>query len=238
MYKVRYRENRGRTMTDWADCSHTFSFAQYFDPFQMGFSDLCVINDNILKPSFGYGYSSQANMEVVNIILSGKMEYKAKPDYFNILSSGDVQVVNSGWGIEHSEFNPSYSEFLHYLQVWILPYKKDFRPNIEVKNFSLANDKNKIKLIVSGSGDDGSLKITQDADIYKSLVTINENISFDLPPNRKIWIQIATGAVEINSNILEAGDGLAIVNERGYLDISGVEEESEIYIFSLRNLTV
>jgi len=237
MYKIKYREDRGRTMTDWVDTAHTFSYAQYFNPFNMGFSDLRVINENIIKPLGGLNIQAQSNMEIINIVLSGELEYKAYPDYSKVLKNGDIQVINSGWGIEQNEFNPSKTDFLHFLQIWILPYKKNVKPNIQIKNFSEDYFIDKIKLIVSGY-EENVLKINQDANIYKSTVTMNNTIAYDLPPNRKIWIHVVTGAVEINSNILEAGDGLSIVNERGYLDITGVEEKSDILIFSLRNLTI
>lgn len=238
MFKIKFREDRGRTMTDWADCSHTFSYAQYFNPFNMGFSDLRVINENIVRPMGGFNIQAQSNMEIINIILSGSLESKVYPEYSQVLTQGDVQLMSCGWGIEHSEFNFSKSEFLHFLQVWVLPYKKNVRPNISVKNISKQNITNQIKLVVSGSGDDGSLMINQDMDVYRAMVTMNNSVLYDLPPNRKVWIQVATGAIEINSNILEAGDGMSIVNERGYLDILGVEYESEIFIFSARNLTI
>jgi len=238
MYKIKLREKRGRTMTDWADCSHSFSYAQYFDPFNMGFSDLRVINDNIVRPEGGFNIHAQANMEVINMVFSGELEYKAYPDYSKVLSKGDVQLISTGWGLEHGEFNASDTEFLHFLQIWILPYKKDVKPNILIKNFDKELVDDELKLIVSGSGEDDSLKINQDTNIYKATVMMNRSVSYDLPPNRKVWIQIISGAVEINSNILEAGDGIAIVDERGYLYINGVDERSDILVFSLRNLTI
>ena len=238
MYKIRLREKRGRTMTDWSDCAHTFSYAQYFDPFNMGFSDLRIINDNIVKPQGKIDFRTQANMEIINIVLEGQLEYKAGSKYSEILKSGDIQLISSGWGLEQSEFNFSNTEFLHYLQVWILPYKKNTEPKILSKHFEKSDMIDKLKLIVSGSGEDKSLKINQDTEIYRCFLSANNTVSYDLPPNRKVWIQVVAGAIEINSNILEAGDGLSIVNERGYLDINGVEESSDFLVFSLRNLHI
>lgn len=238
MYKVKLREDRGRTMTEWSDCAHTFSFEHYFNPFNMGFSDLRVINDNLIKPSGGFKMQTQSNMEIINIVLSGEMESKVYPDTSQILKKGDIQTISAGWGIEHGEFNNSKTEFLHFLQIWILPYKKNVQPKSNIKNFSNEQLTDKIKLVISGSGEENSLKINQDVNIYKSIISANSTVSYDLPPNRKVWIQVTNGAVDINSNILEYGDGISIVNERGELDITGVEYESEIYIFSLRNLTI
>lgn len=238
MYKIRLRESRGRTMTDWADCAHTFSYAQYFDPFNMGFSDLRIINDNIIKPQGNIDFRTQSNMEIINIVLEGELEYKANSTYSKILKPGDVQLISSGWGLKQSEFNSSYTDFLHFLQIWILPYKKNIEPKISSLHFENSEMTDKLKLIVSGSGKNKSLKINQDVDIYRCRLSVNNTINYDLPPNRKVWIQVVFGAIEINSNILEAGDGISIVNERGYLDINGVEKTSDFLIFSLRNLHI
>lgn len=242
MYKIRLREDRGRTFTHWLDSAHTFSYAQYFDPFNMGFSDLRAINDNILLPDGGFDMHSHTNMEIVNIIVSGQMEQMTtNPKYKDrseILSKNTVQVISAGAGTEYKEFNPSNTERLHFLQVWILPRKKNFEPTYATKYFTDEKLKNQLRLIVSGNGANGSLKIMQDADIYRSFLDMDYTVAYDLPPNRKIWIQVLSGAIEINSNILEAGDGISIIDERGYLEITGVETQSDFCIFSLRNLTI
>ena len=238
MYKLRAREERGKTMTDWLDSAHTFSFAQYFDPFNMGFSDLRVINDDIVKPLGGFEFHPHSNMEIISVILSGQIEHKDSMGESEILNAGDVQVMTAGSGIMHSEFNPSADKFLHLLQIWILPNKKNLEPSYNTKSFPKKKMLNQFKLIVSQNGREGSLKIHQDAEIYRCILEADKTVVYDMPPNRKLWLQAAKGAIEVNSTILEAGDGMSIVDERGLLEISGVDEESDFLLFNLRNLTI
>lgn len=238
MYKLRAREERGKTVTDWLKSAHTFSFAQYFDPFNMGFSDLRVINDDVVEPSGGFRMHPHANMEIISVVLDGALEHKDSTGVSEILHPGQIQVMSAGSGVMHSEFNASAIEPLHFLQIWILPNKKNFEPSYDTKDFPKEKMLNKIKLIVSGSGKEGSAKIHQDAEIYRCFVEADKTVYYDIPENRKIWLQVAQGAIEVNSNILEAGDGMSIVNERGEIEINGVDFESDFLIFNLRNLTI
>lgn len=238
MYKLRAREERGKTKTQWLDSSHTFSFAHYFDPFNMGFSDLRVINDDIVSPDGGFSLHPHANMEIISVILSGQLEHKDSMGESEVLKTNDVQVMSAGSGIMHSEFNPSDTDFLHFLQIWILPDKKNFEPSYETKHFKKDDMLNDLCLIVSKTGRQGSLKIHQDADIYRCILEIDKTVLYNIPDNRKIWIQVCEGAIEVNSNILEAGDGISLVNEKGELEITGVDSESDFLIFNLRNLTL
>lgn len=238
MYKLRAREERGKTVTDWLKSAHTFSFAQYFDPFNMGFSDLRVINDDIVEPSGGFRTHSHANMEIISVVLNGALAHKDSTGVSEILYPDRIQVMSAGSGITHSEFNASAVEPLHFLQIWILPNKKNFEPSYDTKDFSREKMLNKLKLIVSGSGKDGSARIHQDAEIYRCFLEADKTVYYGMPENRKLWLQVAQGAIEVNSNILEAGDGMSIVNERGEIEINGVDLESDFLIFNLRNLTI
>lgn len=238
MFKLRAREERGKTLTDWLDSSHSFSFAQYFDPFNMGFSDLRVINDDIVAPDGGFKLHPHANMEIISIILSGELEHKDSMGVSANPSPGTCSGNECRFWLMHSEFNPSSVNFLHFLQIWILPHKKNFDPSYSSKEFSKDKMHNRLCLIVSGSGERGSLKIHQDAEIYQCIIDADKTVFYDLPENRKQWIQVAKGAIEVNSNILEAGDGMSIVNEHGELEITGVDDESNFVLFNLRNLTL
>ena len=238
MYKLRLREDRGKTLTDWLKSAHTFSFAQYFDPFNMGFSDLRVINDDIIAPSSGFEQHPHSNMEIITVILEGVLEHRDSEGNETFLRSGDVQAMSAGTGIMHSEFNPSVSERSHILQIWILPNRKNLRPEYKQKFFVEDEMKNELKLIVSKDGRKESLKIHQDASIYRSLLEADKTIVYEMPENRKFWLQVARGAIEVNSSILEAGDGISFVDESGYIEISGVDLESDFLLFDLRNLTI
>lgn len=238
MYKLRLREDRGKTLTDWLKSAHTFSFAQYFDPFNMGFSDLRVINDDIIAPSSGFEQHPHSNMEIITVILEGVLEHRDSEGNETFLRPGDVQAMSAGTGIMHSEFNPSVSERSHILQIWILPNRKNLRPEYKQKFFAEDEMKNELKLIVSKDGRKESLKIHQDASIYRSLLEADKTIVYEMPENRKFWLQVARGAIEVNSSILEAGDGISFVDESGYIEISGVDLESDFLLFDLRNLTI
>lgn len=238
MYKLRLREDRGKTRTQWLDSAHTFSFAQYFDPFNMGFSDLRVINDDIIAPEGGFDLHPHANMEIISVVLEGELEHKDSTGKEELLKAGEVQVMTAGSGIMHSEYNPSPMRNTHLLQIWILPNKKELTPEHAQKAFPKNEMINKLTLIVSQDGKYGSLKINQDAQIFQSIVEADKTILYEMPENRKLWIQVAKGAIEVNSNILEAGDGMSIVNESGILEITGVDFESNFLLFNLRNLTI
>ena len=238
MYKLRLRENRGKTQTDWMTSFHTFSFSQYFDPFHMGFSDLRAINDDIIDPDGGFGMHRHSNMEILSFIFSGELEHKDSTGASLILKPGDVQKISSGSGVMHSEFNVSSIKPVHLLQVWILPDKKNTEPEYERRSFSLKDMKNKFCLTASQDGRKKSLKLKQDAEIYQSVIDVDKTILFPILNKRKIWIQVVEGAVEINSNIMESGDGMSIVDEIGMIEISGVDISSKILLFNLRNLRI
>ena len=238
MYRLKLRETRGKTITDCINSAHTFSFAQYFDPFNMGFSDLRVINDDILTPCGEFSKRKQSNMEIVDFILEGEMEYKDSLGNTEILSKGDIQTITTGSGITYSERNFSLDNHLHFLQLWILPNKKNLEPSYGKKNFSKEKMMNELCLVISGEGKHHSLKINQDMKIYKSILQVDKTINYQMPENRKFWIQVLKGAIEINSNILEAGDGVSIVNESGTMEITGVDFESMFLLIDLRNLSI
>lgn len=238
MYKLRLREDRGKTLTDWLKSAHTFSFAQYFDPFNMGFSDLRVINDDIVAPSSGFEQHAHANMEIVTIVLEGAIEHRDSLGNETILNAGAIQAMTTGTGILHSEYNPSVNERAHILQIWVLPDRKNLSPEYSQKYFPEEEMKNELRLVVSKYGKKGSLKIHQDVLLYRSILEADKTIIYELSDNRKFWLQVARGAVEVNSTILEAGDGISFVDESGYLEISGVDLESDFLLFCLRNLTI
>lgn len=234
MYKLRPKDERGKTQTYWLDSSHTFSFAEYYDAFHMGFSDLRVINDDIVAPDGGFSLHRHDNMEIITIVLSGELEHKDSLGSVQILRPGEVQVMTAGSGILHSEYNPSSAFPVHFLQIWIMTAKRNLPPAYEQREFGREKMLNKLCLVVSRDGRDGSLKINQDADLYQMILEQKKGIvNFELDKERKYWIQVAKGAVELNKQILVAGDGLAVADERGFIEIKGVDEESNILLFDL-----
>lgn len=234
MYKLRSSNERGNTKTDWLDSHHTFSFGDYYDPDYMGFSDLRVINEDTVGPDSGFRMHRHENMEIITIILSGALQHKDSLGNGSTIQAGEVQRVRAGSGIFHSEFNPSSTEPVHFLQIWILPDKKNLSQEYEQKSFNPENKANKLCLIISPDGRDNSIRINQDVEIYQINLESDKKIDFKTTENRKIWFQIAEGSIEVNSQILKAGDGLAIIDEKDSIELKGLDEKSDILIFNLR----
>lgn len=234
MFKIRPKDERGKTKLDWLDSSHTFSFADYYDLENMGFSDLRVINDDIVSPKGGFGLHPHANMEILSVILSGSLEHKDSMGNVSIIGPGEIQKMSAGTGIYHSEYNPSDVEPVHFLQIWIIPDTKNLKPYYEQKHFNLEKKPNELVLIGSKNGKHGSLKISQNIEIYQAVISEGKSVSFMADEIHKYWIQIAEGVVEINNNILEAGDGAAIKNETKTFEIKGIDTTSNILIFQMR----
>lgn len=235
MFKIRAKDERGKTKTDWLDSSHTFSFADYYDLDNMGFGNLRVINDDIVAPEGGFGLHPHSNMEILSIILSGSLEHKDSMGNVSILGQGEIQKMTAGTGIYHSEYNPSDVEPVHFLQIWIIPDKKDLKPYYEQKNFNLQKKLNELVLIGSKNGNHGSLKISQDVEIYQTIIQEGKSVKFEVEEKYIYWIQIALGVIEIDNNILEAGDGVAIKHENKIFELKGIDKTSNIVIFKLKN---
>lgn len=235
MYKLRPRDERGITKNSWLESYHTFSFGQYFDPHYMGFSDLRVINDDIIAPQKGFDFHRHDNMEIMSIVLSGELEHKDNMGNTSVIRPGEIQRMCAGTGVVHSEYNPSTYAPVHFLQIWVLPDKTNYSPEYEQKQFDSEKMLNKLYLIISPDGRDDSMKMHQDIEIYQTLLEYDRHINYVNDEKRKLWIQVALGAVEVNSNLLQEGDGFAFSGEISELDIIGVDEQSNILLFNLRN---
>ena len=234
MFAFRPANQRGHTQTGWLDSYHTFSFGDYYDPEFMGFSDLRVINDDIVAPEQGFGAHPHRDMEIVSIVLSGELEHKDSLGNGSVIRPGEIQKMSAGSGIYHSEFNPSATDPVHFLQIWILPNMRALKPSYQQKQFSPQIMTDQLKLIVSPDGREESLIISQDAEIYQTLLNRDKTVSFDINDRRKAWIQIAGGSVMVNDQPMVAGDGLAVADENTSVQIRGVDEQSNIIVFNLR----
>lgn len=235
MYKKRNANERGKSETDWLDSSHTFSFAEYYDLANMGFSDLRVINDDYVQPQMGFGLHPHNNMEILSVVLEGSLEHKDTMGNSEIIREGEIQKMTAGSGVFHSEYNPSKTDIVHFLQIWILPDRLNLRPHYETKAFDKEKMTNRLFLIASKEGKNGAFEINQDVSIYQAIIDKDMTINFDTSKSRKYWIQIALGEVKINTEIFKAGDGLAIMNESDYLEIKGIADKSNILLFDLRS---
>jgi len=214
MVTIRPAARRGRTQIDWLDSRHTFSFGDYQEPQQMGFRTLRVINDDRVAPAAGFGMHGHRDMEIVTYVLDGALEHRDSLGTGEVLRRGDVQHMSAGTGIRHSEFNPSETEPVHFLQIWLLPQQRGLRPGYEQNHFSDADKRGRLRLIAAPDARDGALTIHQDVELFAAVLGPNERVTHELRDGRSAWVQVARGNLELNGRALTEGDGAAVVNER------------------------
>jgi quercetin 2,3-dioxygenase len=231
MIKVRKSEERGHANHGWLDTHHTFSFADYYDPEQMGFRSLRVINDDVVDGGGGFGMHPHRDMEIITYIISGVLEHRDSLGNGAVMNPGEVQRMTAGTGVKHSEFNHSKTEAVHLLQIWILPEKSSLPPSYEQKSFTSQLQPGKLVLTVSRGGRDGSLKINQDVNLLVGKFNAGDKASYELKPGRHAWVQVATGKVTLNGQELSAGDGAAVSDEK-VLNVSG-KEAAQVLVFDL-----
>ena len=231
MIKTRKADKRGFFDHRWLQTYHTFSFGDYYDPSFMGFSTLRVINEDFVRGGRGFPTHGHRDMEIITYILEGALEHRDSMGNGSIIRPGDVQRMSAGTGVMHSEANPSRDESVHLLQIWILPKTHGLEPGYEQKAFSADEKQGRLRLIASEDARDGSVTIHQDASVYASVLDKDQEVSHELAPGRHAWIQVARGAVSLNGEQLEHGDGAAISGEQRIV-LSG-REESEVLLFDL-----
>jgi quercetin 2,3-dioxygenase len=228
---VRPAEARGRADFGWLDSRHTFSFGDYYDPQQMGFGVLRVINEDRVQPGGGFETHGHRDMEIISYVLEGALEHRDSIGTGSVIRPADVQRMSAGTGIRHSEFNHSQSEPVHFLQIWLLPKEQGLSPSYEQKTFVESEKRGRLRLVASSDGRDGSVIIHQDAEIYASILNEDEQVKHALPTGRG-WLQVVCGAVEVNGHSLRAGDGTA-VNDEPVLTVTGESDDAEILLFDL-----
>jgi quercetin 2,3-dioxygenase len=201
---------RGHAQHGWLDSWHSFSFADYYDPAHMGFRDLRVINEDWISPSAGFPTHGHRDMEIVTYMVAGTLAHRDSTGGEGALRRGDVQAMSAGSGVRHSEFNPSAEEAARLLQIWILPRQEGLAPAYRQKSFSEAEKENRLAPIVSPDGRAGSLPINQDAVVFAGLLDAGKAVSHALELGRGAWVQLVGGAVEVNGQLLGAGDALGL----------------------------
>jgi len=213
MLTVRKAEERGHANHGWLDTWHTFSFADYQDPREMGFGPLRVINDDKVQPGEGFGTHGHRDMEIITYVLEGALEHKDSIGNGSIIRPGNVQRMSAGTGVRHSEFNPSRDEGVHLLQIWIEPRITGVKPGYEEKQFGPAEKKGQLRLIASPDGREGSVTIHQDAIVYASMLDGKDAVTHRLAPGRRAYVHVARGALKVNGMPLKGGDGVKIEDE-------------------------
>ena len=231
MIVLRKADERGHANRGWLDSYHSFSFADYYDPKHMGFATLRVINEDVVQPGKGFGTHGHRDMEIITYILEGALEHKDSMGHGSIIRPGDVQRMSAGSGVQHSEFNPSQSELVHLLQIWIEPNVTGIQPGYEEKHFDAASKRGKLRLIASRDGRDGSATIHQNAAVYAALIDGAERATHQLAAGRQAYVHVARGKVTVNGQSLAAGDALKASGEAGVELEKG--EQAEVLLFDL-----
>jgi quercetin 2,3-dioxygenase len=230
MITVRKSTDRGRASHGWLDSRHTFSFAEYHDPAHMGFGPLRVINEDRVAPGAGFPRHAHQDMEILSYVLEGALEHRDSLGSGSIIRPGDVQRMSAGTGIQHSEFNASKTEPVHFLQIWLLPEHTGITPSYEQETFALDGVKTLV-LVAAGAGRNGALTIHQDADVYAGRLAVGATVTHGFRPRRLGWIQVARGTIALNGLTLAAGDGAAIERETE-LTIRA-EDNAEVLLFDM-----
>ncbi len=236
MIEQRLSEQRGLGDHGWLHSRHTFSFASYFDPKQVGFSDLLVINDDNVAASRGFGAHPHSNMEIISYVLQGELAHKDSMGTGSVIVPGDVQLMSAGSGVTHSEFNNSKTDGVHFLQIWIVPAENGTEPGYQQVSVDESEKRGNLRLIVSPKGDNNSLRVRQDIKIYSGLFDGAEQQTFALDADRYAYIHVARGGITINGIKFNEGDGARVRNESSLTFTDG--SQAEVLLFDLRPVEV
>ena len=231
MITIRKSEDRGHADHGWLDSRHTFSFADYHDPRHMGFRALRVINEDRVLGGGGFPAHSHRDMEILTIVLEGALEHHDSMGNGSVIRPDDVQLMRAGTGVTHSEYNHSAEQVVHLLQIWILSDRDGLPPAYEQRKYPLEQKHNRLKVIASQDGRDGSLHLRQDASVLTAVLDAGVSVAHELAAGRHAWLQIARGTATINATPVEAGDGAAVSHETALQIIAGTP--AEIVLFDL-----
>ena len=231
MITLRPGAERGRSERDWLSSRHTFSFADYDDPRHMGFRSLRVINEDRVQPGAGFPTHGHRDMEIVTYVVAGALEHKDSLGTGSVIRPGDVQRMTAGTGVTHSEYNPSRSEPVHLLQIWILPERQGLPPGYEQRAFPPTEMQGRFRLVAARDGREGSVTVHQDARLFAARLAAGDKVVHRLPPGRHAWLQLVRGALALNGTTLRQGDGAAVSDE-ARLDIRALEP-AELLLFDL-----
>lgn len=212
MTVIRPSNARGHANHGWLDSYHSFSFARYYDPEHMGVSNLRVINDDRVMPGEGFGTHGHQDMEIVSYVLDGALEHKDSMGNGSVIRPGDIQRMSAGTGVRHSEYNPSRTEPVHFLQIWLVPNLSGVPPSYGQKHFPLADRRGRLVLLVSPDGRDGSLSAHQDSLVYGTLLEAGEAVEHPLAAGRRAYVHVARGEVVVDGTALASGDGATLAD--------------------------
>lgn len=228
--KIRKSAERGMAEHGWLKSYHSFSFANYYDPAHMGFRDLRVINEDFIEAGQGFGTHPHQNMEIITYVIKGSLSHKDSMGNGSTIKPGDVQYMSAGSGVTHSEFSDPQMA-THLLQIWILPNAEGEKPRYDQKNFPATEKQGKLKLLASNDGRDGSIAVRQDIQLYASILDRDAGLNYEIKPNRHAWLQLISGKIEVNGEMLHPGDAAAFSKENN-IALKGIEK-AEFLLFDL-----
>ncbi len=230
MITIRKSAERGGADHGWLNTKHTFSFAEYYDPRQMGFRALRVINEDTVTAGQGFGTHPHRDMEIISYVLEGALSHQDSMGNNGLITPGEVQRMSAGTGVRHSEQNASKSEGAHFLQIWIEPDKLGVAPSYEQKRFAF-KEKKGLHLVASPDGAEGSVKINANTRLYGTVLGAGEQVALELSAGRHAWVHVVRGDVKINGTELSAGDGAAFSDEKK-IALEGMND-AEVLLFDL-----
>ena len=231
MITMRRGADRGFADHGWLKSFHTFSFADYRDPAQMGFGNLRVINEDRIAPGTGFGTHAHRDMEIVSYVLEGALAHQDSMGTAQAILPGEVQRMTAGSGVRHSEFNHAKDATTHFLQIWILPSAPNLAPGYEQKVFSDAGKRGRLRLVAAPDGREGAVTLHADASIRAGLFDGAEAATLTLNPERRTWVHLARGRLDVNGQRLQAGDALGLVGEA--LLVLDQGQGAEVLVFDL-----
>jgi redox-sensitive bicupin YhaK (pirin superfamily) len=231
MITVRKSSERGHFDHGWLDTYHTFSFARYYDPKQMGFRSLRVINQDTVAPGRGFGAHPHENMEIISYILAGQLTHKDSAGHTATTGPGEVQKMTAGRGVEHSEFNGSATEPVRFLQIWIEPKQEGLPPSFERAKLDADKVRNRLYPFATPEGGNGGVSLAADASVYAGVLDAGTRVEHPLAPGRHAWVQVIRGDVDVNGSKLGPGDGAAVSGEKAVSLVPA--SETEVLVFDL-----
>lgn len=231
MLTIRRATERGHANHGWLESWHSFSFADYHDPAHVHFGSLRVINEDTVQPGQGFPTHGHRDMEILSYVLEGTLEHQDSMGNGTQIRYGEVQLMSAGTGVRHSEFNPSATEAVHFLQIWIIPDTQNLTPGYQQKPFGLEDKRGRWCLLASPQGEAGSLTIHQDVRIHAAVLAAGETLGYAIAPQRKVYVHVARGSVALNGQALNAGDA-AKLSEENALSVTA-SAQAELLLFDL-----
>ncbi|MBP8296942.1 MAG: pirin family protein [Burkholderiales bacterium] len=231
MLTLRKSQDRGYADHGWLKSYHSFSFAGYHDPDHMGWGNLRVINEDRVAPGMGFGKHGHRDMEIISYVLSGELAHQDSMGNVKGIPPGDVQRMSAGTGVQHSEFNHAKDQTTHFLQIWIEPNVTGIAPGYEQKTIPVGEKRGKLRLVASPDGAQGSVTIHADASVHAGLFDGNETAELVLDPQRKGYVHLVRGALEVNGQRLAAGDAVLLEGESRIVLANG--QDAEVLVFEL-----